>query len=86
MPRPPKLPAARGADRSAELAAVQQRIRERSPLSADRTEEIIAVRFDAIPNRLSEALDRWPLASSRVLDVGCSYGNTPASSALGRSA
>jgi SAM-dependent methyltransferase len=64
------------ADLSAELAAVQQLIRDHSPLPADKTEQIIRARFDAIPNRLAFALGHWPLATSRVLDVGCSYGNT----------
>ena len=63
-------------DMTAELAAILQRIRERSPLPPEKTEQIIRARFDAIPNRLSFAMGHWPLATSRVLDVGCSYGNT----------
>jgi SAM-dependent methyltransferase len=50
-------------------------IRERSPLSPEETEALLTRRFDHLPRRLELALRRWPLASSRVLDVGCSYGH-----------
>jgi SAM-dependent methyltransferase len=59
-----------------DLAAVPRLVRERSPLPAERTEQILRARFAAVPNRLSFALRNWPLATSSVLDVGCSYGNT----------
>jgi hypothetical protein len=61
-----------------DLAAIQQLIRERSPLPPDRTEEIIGARFGAISNRLSFALANWPLATSKVVEVGCaSPASTP---------
>lgn len=50
-------------------------IRERSPLDPEATEAVISKRFESMPGRLRLALERWPLASSRVLDVGCSYGH-----------
>jgi SAM-dependent methyltransferase len=50
-------------------------VRERSPLSPAETEALIASRFDHLPRRLELALKRWTLGSSRVLDVGCSYGH-----------
>jgi SAM-dependent methyltransferase len=50
-------------------------IRELSALPPDETEALIARRFDHLPRRLELALRRWPLGSSRVLDVGCSYGH-----------
>jgi SAM-dependent methyltransferase len=59
-----------------DLAAVRQRIRDRSPLLPERTEQILKGRFGAIPNRLRFGLSHWPLATARVLDVGCAYGNT----------
>jgi SAM-dependent methyltransferase len=55
--------------------ALQALIRERSPLSPAETEAVIAKRFAAPPRRLQAALERWPLGSKRVLDVGCSYGH-----------
>jgi SAM-dependent methyltransferase len=60
------------ADRLPELRA---RIRERSPLSPEKTEWVISGRYGAIPNRLAHALERWPLEQSSVLDVGCSFGH-----------
>jgi SAM-dependent methyltransferase len=57
------------------LEELRSRIRERSPLSAERTEWVVANRYDVIPNRLAFALARWPLARSAVLDVGCSFGH-----------
>jgi SAM-dependent methyltransferase len=36
---------------------------------------VIAGRYGSIPNRLAQALERWPLAEARVLDVGCSFGH-----------
>ncbi len=50
-------------------------IRERSPLPEAATEAVIAKRFAAPPRRLELALERWPLRTARVLDVGCSYGH-----------
>jgi SAM-dependent methyltransferase len=58
-----------------EMQDVRQLVRERSPFPTAETAELIAVRFDHIPQRLSAALERWPLATSSVLDVGCGYGN-----------
>jgi SAM-dependent methyltransferase len=60
------------ADRLPELHA---RIRERSPLPAERTEWVISGRYGSIPNRLAHALERWPLGEARVLDVGCNFGH-----------
>jgi SAM-dependent methyltransferase len=60
------------ADRLPELRA---RIRAQSPLPPEKTEWVIAGRYGSIPNRLAHALERWPLAEARVLDVGCSYGH-----------
>jgi SAM-dependent methyltransferase len=50
-------------------------IRERSPLGAVRTEEVLRARFERLPRRLELALEHWPLERSRVLDVGCSFGH-----------
>jgi SAM-dependent methyltransferase len=50
-------------------------IRERSPLGAARTEEVLRARFERLPRRLEFALEHWPLERSRVLDVGCSFGH-----------
>src|SRR2546423_3097854 len=58
-----------------EMARVRQLIRERSPFSPPDTEQILAVRFDHVPQRLTAALERWPLDRATVLDVGCGYGN-----------
>ena len=58
-----------------EMERVRELIRERSPFPAEETEKLVAVRFDHMPQRLAAALERWPLASSSVLDVGCGYGN-----------
>jgi SAM-dependent methyltransferase len=58
------------------LDEIQTLVRERSTLPAEKTEEIIRARFSALPRRLTFALDRWPeLATSSVLDIGCSYGH-----------
>jgi SAM-dependent methyltransferase len=57
------------------VAEIQELIRERSPLPPAQTEEVIRKRFASVPGRLRFALERWPLASSAVLDVGCSYGH-----------
>src|SRR5919206_427885 len=54
---------------------VQRLVRERSPLAAEETEALIRSRFRTLPRRLAFALGRWPLASARVLDVGCSWGH-----------
>jgi len=56
------------------LDAIRETIRARSPLPAEETERIIAVRFDHLPRRLVAARRRWPLGRSAVLDVGSSYG------------
>jgi SAM-dependent methyltransferase len=65
------------------LDELRARIRERSPRPAERTEWVVANRYDTIPNRLSFALGRWPLAESAVLDVGCSFGHCLAQFGLG---
>lgn len=57
------------------LPELHARIRERSPLPPEKTEWVIAGRYGSIPNRLAQALERWPLEASRVLDVGCSFGH-----------
>ena len=58
-----------------EMERVRQLIRERSPFSAEETEHQLAVRFDHLPQRLTAALEQWPLNQASVLDVGCGYGN-----------
>jgi SAM-dependent methyltransferase len=58
----------------AELNELQGRIRERSPLPPDGTEELLRKRFSRVPARLAYGLERWNLGSRAVLDVGCSYG------------
>ncbi len=50
-------------------------LRENSPLPLERTEELLAQRFDGIPRRLAFALRRWPLERAAVLDVGCAHGH-----------
>ena len=57
------------------IEEIQALIRERSDLPVEQTEEIIRRRFQALPRRLVYAAQRWPLATERVLDVGCSYGH-----------
>jgi SAM-dependent methyltransferase len=57
------------------IEEIRALIHERSDLPADRTEEIIRRRFQALPRRLVYAARRWPLTTARVLDVGCSYGH-----------
>lgn len=57
------------------LAMLRDAVRSRSPLPRERTERILAGRFRRIPKRLAFALERWPLASARVLDVGCAHGH-----------
>jgi SAM-dependent methyltransferase len=59
----------------APLEELRARIREHSPFPPERTEWVVANRYDVIPNRLAFALARWPLARSAVLDVGCSFGH-----------
>jgi SAM-dependent methyltransferase len=56
------------------LDDLRAEIRERSPLGAARTEEVLRARFERLPRRLELALEHWPLERSRVLDVGCSFG------------
>jgi SAM-dependent methyltransferase len=57
-----------------DLAALRERMMDNSPLDAARTREIVEVRYARIPHRVSFGLRRWPLTTSRVLDVGCSFG------------
>jgi SAM-dependent methyltransferase len=57
-----------------DLAALRERMVDSSPLDAARTREIVDVRYARVPHRVAFGLRRWPLASSRVLDVGCSFG------------
>lgn len=65
-------PQAQAQERLEELRA---RIMALSPADPRTTEEILVARFGGIPNKLTFALERWPLATSRVLDVGCAYGH-----------
>ena len=58
-----------------DLETLRARIRERSPLPPAETEDVIRKRFSSIPRRLSFALDRWPLGTAAVLDVGSSWGH-----------
>ena len=57
------------------IGEIQSLIRERSTLPTERREAVIVKRFAALPKRLTSAASRWPLETSRVLDVGCSYGH-----------
>jgi SAM-dependent methyltransferase len=57
------------------LDDLRAEIRVRSPLAPDRTEAVLRARFERLPRRLDVALARWPLSTSRVLDVGCSFGH-----------
>lgn len=57
-----------------DLAALRERMLAHSPLDTARTREIVDVRYARVPHRVAFGLRRWPLASSRVLDVGCSFG------------
>jgi SAM-dependent methyltransferase len=59
----------------ASLDELRAEIRATSPLGPERTEEVLRARFERLPRRLELALERWPLAQSRVLDVGCSFGH-----------
>lgn len=54
---------------------VRALIRERSTLPPEQVEAVLAKRFTALPKRLVNALERWPLERERVLDVGCQYGH-----------
>ena len=56
------------------LAPVREAARKQSPLDAALTEQILATRFEHVPQRLGAALRTWPLEEAAVLDVGCSYG------------
>jgi SAM-dependent methyltransferase len=53
---------------------VRELVQARSPLPSDDTQRVLATRFARMPRRLGFALERWPLAESAVLDVGCSMG------------
>jgi len=59
-----------------DIDEIRELIRARSPLAAERTEEIIDVYFRRIPLRTQYALERFPFSESRVLDVGCAYGTS----------
>jgi SAM-dependent methyltransferase len=54
---------------------VRELVRVRSPLPSEDTQQVLATRFARMPRRLAFALERWPLAESAVLDVGCSMGH-----------
>ena len=58
-----------------ELQTIRERVRSNSTLSPEKTEWLLRARFDAVPNRLQFALENWPLSTSSVLDVGCSFGH-----------
>jgi SAM-dependent methyltransferase len=57
-----------------DMTQVQTLVRNRSDLSQEKTERIVANRFDHKPQRLDAALAHWPLDRAQVLDVGCGYG------------
>lgn len=57
------------------LEDLRRAARRSSTLPAERIEEILAGRFSRMPKRLEFALERWPLARSTVLDVGCAHGH-----------
>jgi len=59
-----------------DLEEIRRTSREKSPLAADRTEEIIDVYFRRVPLRTQYALAAFPLAGAAVLNVGCSYGTS----------
>lgn len=58
-----------------EFDAVRHRVRTNTTLSDSATQWLLRARYNEIPNRLAFALEKWPLATSRVLDVGCSFGH-----------
>jgi SAM-dependent methyltransferase len=59
-----------------DLEEIRRTAREKSPLPAERTEEILDVYFRRVPLRTQYALGAFPLADAAVLDVGCSYGTS----------
>ena len=59
-----------------DLDEIRRTAREKSPLAADRTEEILDVYFRRVPLRTQYALAKFPLATSAVLDVGCAFGTS----------
>jgi SAM-dependent methyltransferase len=54
---------------------IQTLVRTRSTLPPEQVEDVIRRRFETLPRRLQRALEHWPLAEQRVLDVGCSFGH-----------
>jgi len=52
-----------------------ERVRRAEPLSAEETEQMHAVRFDHVRQRVTAALEHRSLDRASVLDVGCRYGN-----------
>lgn len=54
---------------------IQSLVRARSTLPPEQVEDVIRRRFRTLPRRLQRALEHWPLAEQRVLDVGCSFGH-----------
>jgi SAM-dependent methyltransferase len=58
-----------------ELEDVRRLVRDRSPLSPERTEEVLRRRYASLPRRLEFAAQRWRLDEGAVLDVGCSWGH-----------
>jgi SAM-dependent methyltransferase len=59
-----------------DIAELRERVLRDSPLPRERTEQILATYFRRTPLRTAFALERFPLATARVLDVGCSYGTS----------
>ena len=59
-----------------DLDELRERARRDSPLPAERTEELLDVYFRRVPLRTQYALEKFPLASAAVLDVGCSCGTS----------
>lgn len=58
------------------IEVIRARILATTPLDAERTEAILDTYFRRVPVRVAYALERFPLADARVLDVGCSYGTS----------
>lgn len=59
-----------------DLEELRQLARRESPLPAERTQEFLDVYFRRVPLRTQYALEKFPLGSASVLDVGCSVGTS----------
>jgi SAM-dependent methyltransferase len=58
------------------IAELRERALASSPFDEEKTRGILEDHFAGMQRRVAFALERWPqLASSAVLDVGCSYGH-----------